>query len=327
MIAKIKTLILCIGFLAVAADSMMAEVTSSFGLNFISDDNQRDNQRIDENEAAGFSKDGYNQPTIWFNLLGGNGRQTCGNNVVVWTSRGTYNSGVGVDSNTNKLLYNYLDDVVNEGRTKAAVKISGLPRDKKYSVALLLSGDADNDGFNGKYSPVWMNGEIYSFTMTDGVPSLVSGDDAKSATTWGDRKKPAAGGPAGFVEGTNVIFVEGVFGSDLTITSALDSQNVSRLTIAGVQVWITDESVENNIIEPSQDSDVISVNFARDDGSVSGVAGLVQAGGWHNVANASGTLNALTVVNANGADSATCGATLTYGSAATWSYDEGVQEE
>ena len=323
MITKIKTLILCIGFLAVAEDSMMAEVTSSFGLNFISGDNQRI-----ENVAAGFSKDGYDQPTTWFNLSGGNGngRQTCGNNIVVWTSLGLWNSGVGIDSNTNKLLYNYLDDAVNGGRTKAAVKISGLPSDKKYSVALLLSGDASGDGFNSKYSPVWINGEIYSFTMTDGVLSLVSGDGAKSATTWGDRRKPDAGGPADFEEGTNVMFVEGVFGSDLTITSALDSQNVSRLTIAGVQVWITDESV-NNIIEPSQDSDVISVNFARDDGSVSGVAGLVQAGGWHNVANASGTLNALTVVNANGTDSATCGATLTYGSANTWSYGEGVQEE
>ena len=321
MIAKIKTLILCIGFLAVAADSMMAEVTSSFGLNFISGDNQKI-----ENEAAGFSKDGYAQPTTWFNLSGGNGRVSCGNNVVVWTSYGPWNSGVEVNSNTSKLLYNYLDDAVNGGRTKAAVKISGLPRDKKYSVALLLSGDADNDGFNGKYSPVWINGEIYSFTMTDGAPSLVSGDVAKSATTWGDRRKPAADGPAGFVEGTNVMFVEGVFGSDLTITSALDSQNVSRLTIAGVQVWITDESVENNIIEPSQDSDVISVNFASGYGSVSGVAGLVMAGGWHNEENNNGTLNALMVVNANGTDSATCGATLTYGSSTTYRYVD-VQEE
>ena len=49
MITKIKTLILCIGFFAVAVDSMMAEVTSSFGLNFMSGNDQRI-----ENEAAGF---------------------------------------------------------------------------------------------------------------------------------------------------------------------------------------------------------------------------------------------------------------------------------
>ena len=321
MFKKIRAVILCVGAVVVVR-ATTADVTSSFAINFVSGDAQK----IEDGTSVGFAKDGYPQPTKWINLSGANGKQTLESDeiIVLWSSRGTYNSGASTETKAGKILYNYLDDQVHDGRTKAAVKISGLPADKKYAVALILSGDADNDGFNGKYSPVWVNGQTYSYVTEDESVSLVAGEEARSATTWGNRRKPASGGPSDLIEGVNVMFVEGVSGSSLTVASALDAQDVSRLTIAGLQVWITDEEFSAPTVTPPVDSDVISVNFDRDTGSVSESAGLVSAANWHNTAGESGKLDSLTVVN--GYNSIAFEATLNYSSKNCWKYTDNVND-
>ena len=307
--------------LAAFTSGLWADVTSSFGVNF----RTAEAQDIPADTAAGFSKEGYAQPTAWFNLNGSGGKQTINSSFeVTWFASGTYYSGMSTDTSEGKILYGYLDDVVNSGRTKAAVKITGLPADKKYTVAVILSGDADNDGFNGKYSPAWINEEIYSYVTTEGVTSLVTGDAAKAATTWGSRRKPSAYGPSTFIEGTNVMFVEGVSGSTLTVTSALDSRNVSRFTIAALQVWITDEDAATPAVTTPTDSDVISVNFHTDDGAAADGDGLVAAKHWHNTTGATGTIDSLTVVN--GEDSVASSGTLTYKSKECWGYGDGVTD-
>lgn len=140
--------------LAAFTGGLCAGVTSSFGVNF----RTAEAQDIPADTAAGFAKGDYTQPTTWVNLNGSGGKQdiTAGDATlnVTWFASGNWNSGMNTDTLEGKILRAYLDDVVNSGRTKAAVKITGLPADKQYAVALILSGDANNDGFNGKYSPV-----------------------------------------------------------------------------------------------------------------------------------------------------------------------------
>lgn len=290
----------------------------SFGVNFtVGGDN------ISTTEGAGFTKGTYAKPTNWGNFTGsasGNGTMTVEENTikVYWTARGTWNSGTDKSTDESKLLHGYLDDTVNNGRTKATVTITGLPSDKQYAVALILSGDgANNTGFNGKFSPALINGQTYSYV--DGV--LVSGDAAKAdnAKTWGDRSKTAAA--AGLAEGTNVMFVEGLSGSILTITSAMDAQNTSRLTIAGVQVWTTEDA----LVAPAAptDNEVISLNFYSSQGSVSGAAGLVSAQGWNNLA-AGGTETTLAVWN--GEEAVNYPISLTYSSANGYQYTGGVTD-
>ena len=320
MISKIKTFILCIGFLAVAADSMMAKVTSSFGLNFISDDAQN----IPADTPAGFAKGDYAKPTTWFNFKNANDKQTITVSGtpfdVTWTSRGTHDSGTDVDASIDgKLLYNYLDDIASwNGRTKAALKVTGLPTHKKYTLALILSGDGNgNADYNNRFSPVWINGEVYAYSTTDGVTSLVKGDDAKDITYWGSRSKTTAA--EGLAEGQNVMIVEGLSDATLTITSAMDAKEVSRLTFAGFQIWITDEdaSVVPAVIAPT-DSDVISVNFVQEQGAAGDGAGLVPAKYWHNTAEASGSVESLTIVN--GDKTLASAASLTYASRVVYQY-------
>ena len=290
----------------------------SFGVNFTVG-----GDAISTTEGAGFTKGTYAKPTNWGNFTGsasGNGTITVENNTikVYWTARGTWNSGTDKSTDESKLLHGYLDDTVNNGRTKATVTITGLPSDKQYTVALILSGDgANNTDFNGKFSPALINGQTYSYV--DGV--LVSGDAAKAdnAKTWGDRSKTAAA--AGLAEGTNVMFVEGLSGSILTITSAMDAQNTSRLTIAGVQVWTTEDA----LVAPAAptDNEVISLNFYSSQGSVSGAAGLVSAQGWNNLA-AGGTETTLAVWN--GEEAVNYPISLTYSSANGYQYTGGVTD-
>ena len=290
----------------------------SFGVNFTvgGDD-------ISTTEGAGFSKGAYAKPINWGNFTGsasGNGTMTVENQTlkVYWTSRGTYNSGTDKSTDDSKLLYGYLDDAVNGGRTKATVTITGLPSDKQYAVALILSGDgANNTDFNGVYSPALINGQTYSYV--DGA--LVSGDAAKAdnAKKWGDRSTTAAA--AGLAEGTNVMFVEGLSGSILTITSAMDAQNTSRLTIAGVQVWTTEDAP----VAPAAptDKEVVSLNFYSSEGSVSGEAGLVAAQGWENL-DANGTETILAVWN--GETTTDLPLTLAYSSENGYQYTDGVTD-
>lgn len=290
----------------------------SFGVNFTVG-----GDAISTTEGAGFTKGTYAKPTNWGNFTGsasGNGTMTVEENTikVYWTARGTWNSGTDKSTDESKLLHGYLDDTVNNGRTKATVTITGLPSDKQYAVALILSGDgANNTDFNGKFSPALINGQTYSYV--DGA--LVSGDAAKAdnAKKWGDRSKAAAA--AGLVEGTNVMFVEGLSGSILTITSAMDAQNTSRLTIAGVQVWTT----EDTPVAPAApaDKEVVSLNFYSAQGSVSGAAGLVSAQGWENLA-ASGTETTLAVWN--GEKATDLPISLTYSSANGYQYTGGVTD-
>ena len=290
----------------------------SFGVNFTTGSNQN----ISTTEGAGFAKGTYAKPINWSNFQGsasGNGTMTIDNQTlkVYWTSRGTYYSDADTSTDDGKLLKGYLDDTVNNGRTKATVTITGLPSDKQYAVALILSGDASGTGFNTKYSPALINGEIYSYA--DGA--LVTGDAAVAATTWGNRCQPGAGGPTTPIEGQNVMFVEGLSGSILTITSAMDAQNTSRLTIAGVQVWTT----EDTPVAPTapEDKEVVSLNFYSSQGSVSGAAGLVSAQGWENLA-ASGTETTLAVWN--GATATDLPLTLTYSSENGYQYTADVTD-
>lgn len=291
---------------------MWADVTSSFGVNFTSGAGQN----ITEG-AAGFSKEGYAQPTTWTNVSGGNGVAAVNGTLVSWTSRGTWNSSADTSTNDGKLLYNYLDDTVNNGRQKASVTITGLPADKQYAVALILSGDADNDGFNGKYSPAWINGVAYSYV--DGA--LVTGDAAVAATTWGNRRAANKNGPTTPIEGQNVMFVEGLSGSVLSITSAMEAQNTSRLTIAGVQVWITDTAV--SATTAPTDVEMISLNFhsAQTGGAVGATtaSGLVSAQGWMDLTGANGTASTLKVWNGEEAADATIG--LSFKSKEFWGFN------
>ena len=220
-----------------AAEIPASVPMAAFGVNFMNGTGQ-------ELTVGGFEKGLHNAPAKWLNVTGsanGSGTISVGQTQygVDWTAyQGTWKSECSTDTAVGKLLYGYLDDCINSGRVKATVTITGLPTDKKYAVALILSGDgATNTDANGKFSPVLINGETYSYVNG----ALVMGDTAKAATTWGDRSKAAAA--EGLAEGTNVMFVEGLTGDTLTITSALDAQNTSRLTIAGVQVWIMGDSI------------------------------------------------------------------------------------
>lgn len=296
----------------------------SFGVNFT----HADNQNLNSDDDVGFTKNDYATPDTWHNFRGsanGNGTITVEGNTlkVYWTARGTsdgtWNSGWSTDTLKGKLLLGFLDDTVNNGRTKATVTITGLPSDKQYAVAVILSGDADNDGFNGKYSPALINGETYSYVNG----ALVKGDAAKAdnAKTWGNRRKVTAGGPDDLTEGQNVMFVEGLSGSILTITSAMDAQNTSRLTIAGVQVWTTEDAP----VAPAAptDKEVVSLNFYSSQGSVSGEAGLVAAQGWNNLA-AGGTETTLAVWN--GEEAVNYPISLTYSANNGYQYTGGVTD-
>lgn len=205
-----------------------------FGVNFTTGDDQN----ISTTEGAGFAKGTYVKPINWGNFTGsasGNGTITVENQTikVYWTSRGTW-SVFNADKSTDngKLLYGYLDDYLY-GNVKVTVTVTGLPANRKYAVALILSGDG------GRYSPVLINGEVYSYCGT----TLLTGDEARAATEWGDRNASTSA-PGELAIGKNVMFVEGLSGSELSITNAMDAQDalgVSRLTIAGLQIWIMDE--------------------------------------------------------------------------------------
>ncbi len=261
----------------------------SFGVNF----KTGDAQNISTTTGAGFAKGDYAAPINWANYTadGGNHATYTVNSTAIdvsWVARGSYYSGCSTDTDAGKLLHGYLDDTANSGRTKATVTISGLPENKKYAVALVLSGDGNgNADYNNRFSPVWINNEVYAYTNE---ATLVKGDAAKEIQYWGSRASSAAA--AGLVEGTNVMFVEGLSGGAISITSAMDDWNVSRLTIAGIQVWVTDEAAE--VPAAPEDKETISLNFYSSQGSVSGEAGLVAAGGWNNLGN-SGSESALNV--------------------------------
>ena len=262
----------------------------SFGVNF----KTADAQNISTTTGAGFAKGDYAAPINWANYTadGGNHATYTIDTMsidVSWVARGSYNSGCSTDTDAGKLLHGFLDDVASwNGRTKATVTISGLPENKKYAVALVLSGDGNGDAnYNNRFSPVWINNEVYAY---NNEATLVKGDEAKAIQYWGSRAASAAA--AGLVEGTNVMFVEGLSGGAISITSAMDDREVSRLTIAGIQVWVTDEAAEAPAAP--EDKETISLNFYSSQGSVSGEAGLVAAGGWNNLGN-SGSESALNV--------------------------------
>lgn len=279
----------------------------SFGVNF----KTADAENISTTTGAGFAKGDYAAPINWANYTadGGNHATYTIDTTsidVSWVARGNWNSGCSTDTDAGKLLYGYLDDVADSARTKATVTISGLPENKKYAVALVLSGDGNGDAnFNNRFSPVWINNEVYAYNSE---ATLVKGDEAKAIQYWGSRAASAAA--AGLVEGTNVMFVEGLSGGAISITSAMDNLNVSRLTIAGVQVWVTDEAAEAPAAP--EDKETISLNFQSSQGSVSGEAGLVAAGGWNNLGNR-GSESALNVWT--GEKAVSYPMTLTYSSA------------
>lgn len=283
----------------------------SFGVNF----KTADAENISTTTGAGFAKGDYAAPINWANYTadGGNHATYTIDTAAIdvsWVSRGSWNSGCSTDTDAGKLLHGYLDDTANNGRTKATVTISGLPENKKYAVALVLSGDGNGEAnFNNRFSPVWINNEVYAY---DSETTLVKGDEAKAIEYWGSRASSAAA--AGLVEGTNVMFVEGLSGGAISITSAMDNQNVSRLTIAGVQVWVTDEAAEAPAAP--EDKETISLNFYSTQGSVSGEAGLVAADGWNNLGN-SGSESALNVWTGEKA--------VSYPMALTYSSNNGYQ--
>ena len=87
---------------------------SSFGINFTG----ADDQNLDALAKIGFTKDSYELPMSWVNVRGGasvsSAIDCAGSQLYVsCSSRGTYNSGIGVESDFGKLTREYLDDAVN----------------------------------------------------------------------------------------------------------------------------------------------------------------------------------------------------------------------
>lgn len=284
-------------------------VTASFGLNFVNGESSEDAIVPANGVGVGFFTEKYAAPTYWINWKSSGADQ--GDFIledgtlyrVYWTALGSYSSGCGLDTDTKKLLHTYLDDRShqggNPGRVKASVTITNLPEDKKYAVALILAGDADNTTamYNHKYSPVLINGQVYSY---DAQANLLTGEAAQSATQWGDRSK-AISEEGKLTIGTNVMFVEGLSGGVLSITSAMDEIDVSRLTIAGVQVWITNENVTPAASPVSENAEAISVNFNTEPAGYAVAAeqsaGLYAVDGWNNTLGASGALLTLNISN------------------------------
>ncbi len=268
----------------------------SFGVNFT-----KDGSNVATDAALGYTTEGYAAPATWVNVaadtagyadISGSGATY----ALTWTANGGWNSGNDKATDAKNLLYGYLDDVASGGRRKASVTITNLPANREYAVAVILSGDgADGkDAFNNVYTPVLINGQAYSYDGT----TLLTGEDAMAATTWGDRRATASADGT-LAIGTNVMFVEGLSGSELTITSALNNALISRLTIAGVQVWVTDKVVAPAATAPAlpTGAEVISVNFHSQDRSVDGTAGLYAVNGWNNTTGANPTASALNVAD------------------------------
>ncbi len=282
-------------------------VTASFGLNF-SHENGEDVIVPANGVGVGFFTEKYAAPTYWRN--GQSSAADQGDFIlengtlyrVYWTAWKPFSSECGLDTDIKKLLHTYLDDRSYQGepgRVKASVTITNLPEDKKYAVALILAGDADNTTamYNHKYSPVLINGQVYSY---DAQANLLTGEAAQSATQWGNRSK-AISEEGKLTIGTNVMFVEGLSGGVLSITSAMDEIDVSRLTIAGVQVWITNEDVTPAASPISENAEAISVNFNTEPAGYAVAAeqsaGLYAVDGWNNTLGASGALSTLNISN------------------------------
>lgn len=285
-------------------------VTASFGLNFSHENGESSEDAIvpANGVGVGFFTEKYAAPTYWRN--GQSSAADQGDFIlengtlyrVYWTAWKRWSSGCGLDTDIKKLLHTYLEDRSYEGepgRVKASVTITNLPEDKKYAVALILAGDADNTTamYNHKYSPVLINGQVYSY---DAQANLLTGEAAQSATQWGNRSK-AISEEGKLTIGTNVMFVEGLSGGVLSITSAMDEIDVSRLTIAGVQVWITNENVTPAASPISENAEAISVNFNTEPAGYAVAAeqsaGLYAVDGWNNTLGASGALSTLNISN------------------------------
>ena len=270
----------------------------AFGVNFTKDDSN-----VTTDATLGYATEGYAAPTAWTNVAGASGGYTsiaapnAMSYTLTWSAHGGWNSGNAKDADAKKLLYGYLDDVASGARKKASVTITGLPADRKYAVAVILSGDgADGkDAFNNVYSPVLINGQTYSY---DANGNLLTGEGAMAVTAWGDRRASASTDGT-LTLGKNVMFVEDLSGSELTITSALDAALISRLTIAGIQVWISEETVTPTASASAlpEGAEVISINFddSNDGRKVTGSAGIYTVDGWTNISGASGSASSLTV--------------------------------
>lgn len=281
-------------------------VTTAFGVNFSHENGESSKDAIVTTEGVGFFTEKYAAPTRWINWASSAAEQ--GDFIlengtlyrVYWTALNMFSSECGLDTDIKKLLHTYLDDRSYQGepgRVKASVTITNLPEDKKYAVALILAGDADNTTamYNHKYSPVLINGQVYSY---DAQANLLTGEAAQSATQWGNRSK-AISEEGKLTIGTNVMFVEGLSGGVLSITSAMDEIEVSRLTIAGVQVWITNENVTPAASPISENAEAISVNFNTEPAGYAVAAeqsaGLYPVDGWNNVTGGAGSLSYLNV--------------------------------
>ena len=270
----------------------------AFGVNFTKDDSN-----VTTDATLGYATEGYAAPAAWINVAGASGGYTsiaapnAMSYTLTWSANGGWNSGNAKDADSKNLLYGYLDDVASGARKKASVTITGLPADRKYAVAVILSGDgADGkDAFNNVYSPVLINGQTYSY---DADGNLLTGEAAMAATTWGDRRASASTDGT-LTIGKNVMFVEDLSGSELTITSALDAAQISRLTIAGIQVWISEETVTPTASASAlpEGAEVISINFddSNDSRKVTGSAGIYTVDGWNNISGESGSASSLTV--------------------------------
>ena len=314
-------------------------VTASFGLNFsdvngVNGESSRDAIVPANGVGVGFFTEKYVAPTYWINWQSSAADQAGfipENGTyyrVYWTAWKLFSSECGLDTDIKKLLHTYLDDRSYQGepgRVKASVTITNLPEDKKYAVALILAGDADNTTamYNHKYSPVLINGQVYSY---DAQANLLTGEAAQSATQWGNRSK-AISEEGKLTIGTNVMFVEGLSGGVLSITSAMDEIDVSRLTIAGVQVWITNEDVTPAASPISENAEAISVNFNTKPAGYAVAtdqsAGLYAVDGWNNTLGASGALSTLNI--SNGESETTLPISLKFSSHNVYEWDSATE--
>ena len=311
-------------------------VTASFGLNFSHENGEGSKDAIvpANGVSVGFFTEKYAAPMHWINWQssaadqGGFILENGTYYRVYWTAWKLFSSECGLDTDIKKLLHTYLDDRSYEGepgRVKASVTITNLPEDKKYAVALILAGDADNTTamYNHKYSPVLINGQVYSY---DAQANLLTGEAAQSATQWGNRSK-AISEEGKLTIGTNVMFVEGLSGGVLSITSAMDEIDVSRLTIAGVQVWITNEDVTPAASPISENAEAISVNFNTEPAGYAVAAeqsaGLYAVDGWNNTLGASGALSTLNI--SNGESETTLPISLKFSSQNVYAWDSATE--
>ena len=220
MITKIKTLIVCIGFLAVA-DVFAADVIS---LNFGAGDGR--------NASDG---DGLVPANGWHNLSASSNNRTdlkSQNSVdpnigsVAWRCANNYQWDGADEEIPASILKGYLDDGESEGK-RAEITVSGIPF-ACYDVIVYVATDTENYGFK----PVYINGGYFIGSATEGDYGYCE----KVLVNNGDSSKWGASRGLVAEYGKNALRVNKLSG-DLVIKGGSNSDSLgARGCIAAVQI-------------------------------------------------------------------------------------------